>query len=117
GLPVVVGGDRVEQLREHVAVDAVRAFLDQAQAEMHVTEEPTLGGRREGGPATELERPADVVEERGGEQQIGAQARVELSGLAAERRHADRVLEEPARVRVVSLGGGEGSERGPNTVV
>jgi len=38
---------------------------------------------------------------------------VELSGLAAERRDADRVLEEPARVAMVAVrpGGRKGAKR------
>ena len=79
------------------------ALLDQAQAEVDVAEQAALLGRPERRPALELARAADVVEERGGEQQVGAQPRVELAGLAAERRDADRVLEQAARVGVVAV--------------
>jgi hypothetical protein len=41
------------------------------------------------------------VEERGREEEVGTQPRVELGGLAGERRHADGVLEQATRVRVV----------------
>src|SRR5918911_3432658 len=68
---------------------------------MDVAEQATLLRLPEDGPAAELERPAHVVEERGGEEQVGAEPRMQLRRLAAERRHADRVLEQPARVRVV----------------
>src|SRR5436190_3618591 len=68
---------------------------------MDVAEQPPFGGRRERGAPGELERAADVVDERAGEQQVAAQARVELRGLAAERRDADGVLQQPAGVRVV----------------
>ena len=51
------------------------------------------------------------MQERGGEQQVVAQARVELRRLAAERRDADRVLEQPAGVAVVPVGAGGGSAR------
>ena len=62
------------------------------------------GGRRERRARPELERAADVVHERGREQQVAAQPRVELRRLARERRDADRVLEQAARVGVVVLG-------------
>ena len=69
-----------------------------------MAEQATLLGRRERGPARELERPADVVHERGREQQLAAQPRMELGGLAAERRDADGVLEQAAGVGVVVVG-------------
>ena len=65
---------------------------------------PSAVGRN-AGAAAELARAADVVQQRGGEQQVGAQPRVELRRLAAERGDADRVLEQPAGVGVVRLGG------------
>ena len=87
------------------AAPAVRpcgALVDQPEPELDVTEQPALVGRRvNAGPAAELEHAADVVDERRGEQQVGSQPRMQLRGLAAERRHADRVLEQPARVGVV----------------
>src|SRR5437763_7682723 len=70
---------------------------------MDMAEEATLLRLPEDGPAAEFERPSHVVQERRREQQVGAEPRVELRGLAAERRHADGVLEQPARVRVVIL--------------
>ena len=62
------------------------------------------------GPRAELERAADVVHERRREQQVAAQPRMQLGGLAAERRDADRVLEQAAGVGVVAVG--RGRERG-----
>ena len=69
-----------------------------------MAEEAALVGRRERRPARELERAADVVDERGRDEQLAAQARMELRRLAAERRDADRVLEQPAGVGVVVVG-------------
>ena len=57
-------------------------------------------------PAGELEGPAGIVQDGRGQEQVGAQARVQLRRLAAERGHADRVLEEAARVGVMAVGGG-----------
>ena len=53
------------------------------------------------------------MQERGGKQEVGAQARVELRRLAAERRDPDRVLEQPAGVAVVAVraGGGKRAKR------
>ena len=52
----------------------------------------------------ELARAADVMKERAGEQQVGAQARMELRELPADRGDADRVLEQAAGVDVMRLG-------------
>ena len=59
------------------------------------------------------------MQERRGEQEVVAQARVELGGLAAERRDADRVLEQPARVAVVAVrpGGRKRAKRRADLVV
>jgi hypothetical protein len=72
---------------------------------VHVTEQPSLVGRAERGRAAQLASATDVVQERGGEQQVGSQTRVQLRRLAGERGDADRVLEQSARVVVVTLGG------------
>ncbi len=48
------------------------------------------------------------MQERRGEQEVVSEARVELRGLATERRDADRVLEQPSRVAVVPVGTGRG---------
>ena len=52
----------------------------------------------------ELDGAADVVQEGGGEQQVGTEPRVQLAELAADGRHADRVLEQPAGVVVMPVG-------------
>src|SRR5919206_3138916 len=70
---------------------------------MDVAEETALVRLAEDRAAAELERPAGVVEERRREEQVGTEPRMELRRVAAQGRHADRVLEEPARVRVVVL--------------
>jgi hypothetical protein len=78
--------------------EAFRVRLDQPHAEMNVAEQPALVGESERRPTVELPGAADVVQQRGGEQQVDAQPWMQLSCLAAERRHPDRVLEEAARV-------------------
>ncbi len=105
---VVVTGDCVEQLGEDGRVEISRAFLDCSQPQMDVAEQSTLLRLAERGAATELPDASDVVQERGGEQEVGAEPGMELCGLAAERRHADRVLEQAARVTVVPVGAGSG---------
>ena len=110
---VVVAGDAVEQLGARLAVEPVGALLDQAQPEMDVAEQPSLLGLAERRAAAELERAADVVQERGGEQEVGAEPRMELRGLAAERRDADRVLEQAAGVGVVPVRASPGSAAQP----
>ena len=99
--------------RPDTRVEAARPLLDQSQPEMDVTEQPALLGLTEGGPRPSSTRAADIVQERGGEEEIAAQARVQLRRLAAQRRDADRVLEQPAGVAVVTVraGGRERPER------
>jgi hypothetical protein len=44
------------------------------------------------------------VQERGREQEVGAQSRMELGQLAADRRDPDGVLQEPTGVAVMTVG-------------
>jgi hypothetical protein len=44
------------------------------------------------------------VQQRCREEEVGAQPGMQLRGFTAQRRDADRVLEEPARVGVVRFG-------------
>ena len=119
GRAVVMAGDRVEQLGEHLGVELARALFDHPQPEVDVSQQPPLLRLPERGPIPELARPADVVQERRGEEEIEAQPRVQLGGLATERRHADGVLEEAAGVAVVPVrpGGGQCAERPPESGV
>ena len=109
----MVARDRVQQLGEHGGVEVAAALLDHPQAEVDVSEQAPLVRLPERRARPELADPADVVQERGGEDDVVAEARMELRGLAAERGDADRVLEEAARVAVVTVGrgGGERPER------
>ena len=93
---------------------STRALLDQAKAEVDVAEKAPLGGWEEVvGPPSSSRGPTRVVEKPRREQEVGAQALVELCGLAAERGDADRVLEEAAGPRVVALlRGGQDAKAG-----
>ena len=91
---VVMRSDRVQKLCENVRLETAGLLFDQAQSEMNVTEEATFGSWQEEGSAVELPHAADVVEESGGEQEIGAEARMELRGVPAERRDGHCVLEQ-----------------------
>ena len=97
-------GDAVEQLGPLRGGEALGALLDQPQPEVDVPEQPALVGRRERRPARELDRTPDIVDERRRQHELGAQARMELRRLAAERRDADRVLEQAAGVGVMVVG-------------
>ncbi len=97
---VVVAGDRVEELVGRVKT------LEQAQTEVDVAEELSLLRRREDRRWPELSRPSDVVDERGCDEEVGTEPRVDLAELAAERCDADCVLEQPAGVRMVAVGRG-----------
>jgi Protein of unknown function (DUF1015) len=112
-----MAGDRMEELGTCLDVEVCRALLDHAQAEMHVAEQPTFVRLPERRPGRELRDPADVVQQRGREQQVGAQPRMELGRLSTDSRDADRVLEQPARIGVMRLRGREAAERPAHDVV
>ena len=73
---VVVHGDGVQELGSDRRFQRCTALLDQAQAEVHVPEQAALLRLPKRGAALELARSADVVEERGRDEQVGTQARV-----------------------------------------
>ena len=114
---VVVTGDRVQQLGARVRLDAGASLLDHAQAEVDVAEQPTLVGLPEGRAGGQLRDAADVVQQRRREQQVGAQPRMQLGRLATDRRHANRVLEQAARIGVVILCSGKPTQRRAQHVV
>jgi hypothetical protein len=88
----------VQQLGLCVRLQATASLLHQTQAEVNVAEQASFFGLPERRPRGQLRGPTHVVQQRGCEQQIGAQARMQLRGLATKRRNADRVLEEPTGV-------------------
>ena len=71
GARVVMRGDAVQELGLLRGGQTLRVLLDQAQAEVHVTEEASFvpGGERR--PAAELERAPDVVQKGGGDEGFG----------------------------------------------
>ena len=103
GACVVVTRDGVEQLGARALVELRRALLNEPEAEVDVAEQAALLGDLEPRARLELARAADVMEQCGCQQQIGAQPWMELHELAADRGDADRVLEQAAGVDVVRL--------------
>ena len=101
--PVVMACDGVEELREDSRVEVAGALLEHSQAEVHVAEEPALLGRPERRATTELADAPEVVQERGGQQEVVTEPGMQLCGLAAERRNSDGVLEQSAGVAVVPV--------------
>jgi uncharacterized protein (DUF1015 family) len=99
----MVNSNCVKELCPDGRVEARGSLLDQTQSEVNVPEQAPLPGRAERRATPELDGSAKVVEERGSEQKIVSQPRVELRGLPAERGNADGVLEEPAGVAVVPV--------------
>ena len=116
GTCIVVHGDTMEELGEHGARHARPSLLDQAQAQVHVAQEPPfLRGERER-PVVELVHPPDIVQEGRRDQEVGAEPWMELGHVPARRGHGNRVLEKPAGVGVVPVRSGRqdaepGSER------
>ena len=100
GSRVVVAGDGVEKLVGRVEL------LEEAQAEVDMAKELPLLGRRKDRWRPQLARPADIVDERGRDEQVGPKPWVDLAELATERCDAHGVLEQATGVRVVSVGSG-----------
>ena len=114
GTGLVVRADRVQELGPSVGVERNRSRLDEAETEVHMTEQLSLRRRRERGPGDELRGASDVVQDRRRDEQVRPQTRMELRRLTAESRDADRVLEQATRVSVVSARrGGQGTEELP----
>ncbi len=109
----MVGRDGVQQLGENRRVELSRPLLDHPQPEMDMPEEAPFLGLAKRGTTSELANAADIVQERRAEQEIGPEPGMELRGLAAERRDADRVLEETTCVAVMPVGAGCGKRSHP----
>ncbi len=75
---------------------------DDLCAEGKVAEQATLLAQPDFGAVGELTGLAYVMQEGGGHDQIRVEPRMQLTELAGKRRHGDRVLEEAAKVGVVS---------------
>jgi hypothetical protein len=72
----MVDGDSVQQLGAKLRLQGGRALLDEPQAEVDVAQQPAFVGDAERRAALELDRPADVVQQRCREHEIGSQPRV-----------------------------------------
>ena len=72
----------------------------------HMAQQPAFVRDRDRDSAGERLGAAEVVQERRGGQQVGVEPRVQLGGLAAQRRDRHGVLQQAAGVGVVGLGGG-----------
>jgi hypothetical protein len=82
----------VQELCACICVKCHRAVLDEAETEMDMAKETAFVGLPERRAGRQLDRPADVVEDCRGEEQVRAQSGMQLSDLAADGCNADRVL-------------------------
>jgi hypothetical protein len=99
---VVMHRHSVQKLGARFLVEVLRSVFDQTQPEVDVTEQPALGCRPEGRRGSELGSSADVVQKRRCNEEVGAEAPVELHDLAADRCHGDCVLEQASGVPMMS---------------
>lgn len=114
-------------MREHAVREREPALLrelrrtvrgEDLQPELHVAKHPPLVTELDGGGVHKLADLAQIVHDRGGDQQIPIQARMELAELPAELRDGDGVLEQPAQIRVVAAAGaGRAAQRGAELLI
>src|SRR3954468_23567406 len=90
-------------------VHARGAGLDDLLAERPVPAQPALVAPPDLRPVGELAGLPDVVQERGGEQEVLVEPGVERARLVRQLPPRDGVLEQPAEVRVVAAAGARGS--------
>ena len=83
-----------------------RMLVDDAQAELDVTEHPALVADRDLSAQGQLTRATEVVDKRRAEQQILVEPRMQRAGLDCERPDGDGVLEQPTEVGVVTAARG-----------
>ena len=91
-------------VRANVRLERGGAVLDQPQPQMDMPQQASLVGLSEARRRTELPDAAEVVQKRGGEEQIYTDARMQLRRLAADGRDPNRVLEQSPGIPVVSVG-------------
>ena len=103
GFGAVVGEDAMGQ-GEPACVGELRRAVggEQLEAELDVAEQPTFLAELDRGGVGELADLAEVVDDRGRDEEVAIEARVEFAELPAELRDGDRVLDETAEVGVVA---------------
>ena len=84
------------------ALDAQRQAGHDLLPESEVAEQSALLAERDLGAEVELAGLADVVDDRGSDEQVGVEARVQHARVLRERGHRHRVLEQAAEVGVVA---------------
>src|SRR3954452_2626441 len=102
GVGPVVAEHAVQQGELAGLVHARGARLHDLLAERQVAEQPALVAPPDLRAVGELAGLADVVQKRGGEQEVLVESRVELAGLVRELGHRDGVLEQSPEVGVVA---------------
>ena len=99
----VVAEHAVQERQPALVVERAAPRSDeQAQAELEVAEQAALLGQPDLGAVGELARLADVVDDRGGQQQVAGSGAGAAAELLRERRDRDGVLEQAAEVGVVA---------------
>jgi hypothetical protein len=92
------------------AVEVRGALGDQPVTQREMADQRTGFAQLDLGAEVKFARLADVVQQRGADQEIGVETRVEAAGVECESGDRDRVLEEPAEVGVMT---GAGAGRAP----
>src|SRR4051794_21583041 len=101
GVRAVVAQDAVCERESSCLVHAGCPLVEDALAQHEVAEQAALLAEADLGAVGELARLAEVVDERGADEQVGVEAWMQRGRLDPERRDRDGVLEQAAEVGVV----------------
>ena len=113
--PVVEDHAVLEREPALAVEDRRRVLGDHAQPELDVTQQLALAAALDLGAVGELAGLAEVVDDRGADQQVAIQARVQRAQLERHGGHGDGVLEQAAEVGVMARRGARARRDGRPT--
>src|SRR5262249_26041846 len=101
----VVGEDAVKERGSPLRRQPAGRRADDLRPEGEMSEQSPLLADLEVGSVAELTHLADVGQQGGGQQQIRVEAGMKLAAVADQRPDRNRVLEQPAEIRVMASPG------------
>src|SRR5450755_287762 len=117
-LGAVVAEDAVQEREAALVVELGGAVGEDPLADLDVAEQASLVGEAELGAVGVLLGPAEVVDDGGGEEQVGVELGMQLAEVVGKRGDRDGVLEQAAEVGVMAgAGAGRPAPGGPERLI